>query len=271
MTSIHLFNIEELKNSFKSNMNFLYNILIKHSNIKDRLEKLKNKYSQMIQQNKKKIFIFCLDSYYFQYKMLIIEMENISKLIAMIKSRIYGDYYKLYNVIINESSFNIDNFSIRIKKFTPYKDIEPYYEYKNSDVIEMHNDILQILNLLEKDYLQKELRSIEYNSSKGLTVNNFIQTLNYENNIYKEKINLYVNYLQFYLKLQKKHLQLILSRITVFENDIDEQMITKHDIMENNEEYKNNIISYLRQFKNLPAEENPPVEENPPDEENPKK
>ena len=58
MTSIHLFNIEELKNSFKSNMNFLYNILNKHSNIKDRLEKLKNKYSQMIQQSKKKNFHF---------------------------------------------------------------------------------------------------------------------------------------------------------------------------------------------------------------------
>ena len=264
MTSIHLLNVEQLKESFKLNMNFLHDILNKHSNIKNKLEDLKKKYSEMIHYNKKKIFIFCLDSYYFQYKMLIVEMENISKLIAMIKSRIYGDYYKLYNVIINETTFNIEDFSAKIKKFTPYKDIEPFYEYKNSDVIEIHNDILQILNLLEKDYLQKELKSIEYNSSKGLTVNNFIQTLNYENNVFKEKINLYVNYLQFYHKLQEKHLKNILTRITLFEHEIEEQMITKHHLMESNEEYKNNIISYLKKSEKPPVEKKTPVEEKPP-------
>ena len=170
--------------------------------------------------------------------MLIIEMENISKLISMIKSRIYGDYYKLYSVIISESTFNIEEFSTKIKKFTPYKDIEPYYEYKNSDVIEIHNDILQILNLLEKSYLQKELKSIEYNSSEGLSVNNFIQNLITKNNIYKQKINLYVSYLQFYHGLQEKHLKSILSRVNMFEKDIEDQMITKHDIIKTTKNIK---------------------------------
>ena len=86
MTSIHLFDIELLRNSFKKNMGLLHDILDKQTYIQTTLEKLKEKYSNMIQNNKKKIFIFCLDSYYFQYKMLIVEMENISKIICMIKN-----------------------------------------------------------------------------------------------------------------------------------------------------------------------------------------
>ena len=138
MTSIHLFDIELLRNSFKKNMGLLHDILEKQTYIQTTLEKLKAKYSNMIQNNKKKIFIFCLDSYYFQYKMLIVEMENISKIICMIKNRVYGDFYKLYNVILSESYLNVDlsEFANKIKKYIPYKDIEPFYEYKNNDVIE---------------------------------------------------------------------------------------------------------------------------------------
>ena len=207
MTSIHLFNIEQLRNSFKTNMELLHDILDKQTNIQTNLENLKAKYSNMIQNNKKKIFIFCLDSYYFQYKMLIVEMENISKIICMIKNRVYGDFYKLYNVILSESNLNVDlsEFANKIKKYIPYKEIEPFYEYKNNDVIQLHNDILQIMNLLHREYLHRELKSIEYNNTDGLTVDNFIQTLNFENNNFKEKIHLYVNYLQFYHKLQNNH------------------------------------------------------------------
>ena len=60
-------------------MKILHSILDQQVEVKEKLDTLKTNYSNMIQNNKKKIFIFCLDSYYFQYKMLVVEMENINK------------------------------------------------------------------------------------------------------------------------------------------------------------------------------------------------
>jgi hypothetical protein len=246
---MHVLNIDNLRESFNVNMQILYTLLDKQTQVKEKLDTLKTKYSDMIQNNKRKIFIFCLDSYYFQYKMLVVEMENISKTLCMIKNRIYGDYYKLYNVILSESNLNVDlsHFSTKIKKYLPYKDIEPFFEYNNNDVIQLHNDILQILNLMYREFLQKELKTIGYNDANGLTVDNFIQTLNYDNNTFKGKIFLYVNYLQFYHKLQHNHLNTLLTRITIFVNDINEQIISNNNITftVENEEYKKNIESYL--------------------------
>ena len=271
MTSVHILNIDNLRESFNVNMQILHTILEKQGYIKEKLDVLKTKYSDMIQNNKKKIFIFCLDSYYFQYKMLVVEMENINNTVCMIKNRIYGDYYKLYNVILSESNLNIDlsHFATKIKKYIPYKDIEPFFEYNNKDVIELHNDILQIINLMYKDFLQKELKSIQYNEEKNLTVDNFIQTLNYDNNTFKGKIFLYVNYLQFYHKLQHNYLNNLLTRSTTFVNEINEQIISNNNIVgnEENQEYKKNIESYLKtqeKPKGEPKEENKeePKEEN---------
>ena len=248
MTSIHLFNIDNLRDSFNVNMKILHSILDQQVEVKEKLDTLKTNYSNMIQNNKKKIFIFCLDSYYFQYKMLVVEMENINKTLCMIKNRIYGDYYKLYNVILSESNVDLEHYSTKFKKYIPYKDIEPFFEYNNDDVITLHNDILQIINLMYKDYLQKELKTIEYNSEKGLSVDNFIQTLNYDNTTFKGKITLYVNYLQFYHKLQHNHLNNLLVRTNTFINEINEQFISNKNITfsEQNKEYKERIESYLK-------------------------
>lgn len=262
MTSVHLFNIDNLRESFNVNMQLLHTILDQQTQVKEKLDSLKTKYSNMIQNNKKKIFIFCLDSYYFQYKMLGFEMENINKTLSMIKNRIYGDYYKLYNVILSESNIDLGHFSSKYKKYVPYKDIEPFFEYNNNDVISLHNDILQIINLMYKDYLQKELKTIEYNNDKGLTVDNFIQTLNYDNNTFKGKISLYVHYLQFYHKLQNNFLNNLLVRTNSFMNEINEQLISNNNIAfsEQNKEYKESIESYLKS-QNIIEENIPTIEE----------
>ena len=147
--------------------------------------------------------------------------------------------------------------------YIPYKEIEPFYEYKNNDVIQLHNDILQIMNLLHREYLHRELKSIEYNNTDGLTVDNFIQTLNFENNNFKEKIYLYVNYLQFYHKLQNNHLNSIFTRISLFINEINEQLISNNNInsKEQNDEYKNNIKIYLDEFEHSHEEKKPEEKE----------
>ncbi len=247
MTSMHLFHMESFKSAFQTNIQLLVSILEKQYVVQGKLKELKNNYDKMVQNNKKKIFLFCLDSYYFQYKTLLVETENIDKYISMIKNRMYGDYYKLFSIIITEMSplVKIDDYVCKQQKYTPYKEIEPFYEYPQNDVLELHQDILKLLNLLYKEYLQNEKKVIESNESGGLYVENFIQTLNFENNIFKEKILLYVGYLHFYHKLQDKYLTGLFRRVDLFYKEIEENIITNGN-MGSNDEYKQYIDSYLK-------------------------
>jgi len=247
MTSIHLFHIESLKNAFQNNIQTLCSVLEKHNFVQMKLKELKGNYDSMVQNNKKKIFLFCLDSYYFQYKTLLLETENIDKYISMIKNRMYGDYYKLFSIIVTEMSsiVKIEDFVNKQQKYIPYKEIEPYFEYPQNDLLELHKDILKLLNVLYKEYLQKEKKTIENNKSGGLYVENFIQTLNYENNTFKEKILLYVGYLQFYHKLQEKFLSGLFRRVDLFYKEIEENIIIDGN-MNSNLEYKQQLEKYLK-------------------------
>ncbi len=183
MSSVHLFNIESLKTKFQDIIQTQYEILNKRSTIMGKIEELKLKYSEMVKKNSKKIFLFCLDSFYFQYKTLIVEMDNINRYISMINNRIYGDYYKLFNIIINQtSSMNIEdfeNYSNQLTKYVTYKDLEPFNEYKITDVIQLHDDILRIINHLYGHFLSKEHDIVDYSNSlsMGISIGNFMQTL----------------------------------------------------------------------------------------------
>jgi len=232
MTSMHLFHMESFKNAFQYNIQILSSILDKQVIVQNKLKELKSNYDHMVQNNKKKIFLFCLDSYFFQYKTLLVETENIDKYISMIKNRMYGDYYKLFSIIITEMSplVKIDDYICKQQNYTSYKEIEPFYEYPQKDVLELHQDILKLLNLLYKEYLQNEKKMIENTKSGGLYVENFIQTLNFENNIFKEKILLYVGYLHFYHKLQEKYLSGLFRRVDLFYKEIEENIITNGNI-----------------------------------------
>jgi hypothetical protein len=120
--------------------------------------------------------------------------------------------------------------------------------------LELHQDILKLLNVLHKEYLQKEKKTIENNKSGGLYVENFIQTLNYENNTFKEKILLYVGYLQFYHKLQEKYLSGLFRRVDLFYKEIEENIIVNGN-MGSNVEYKQQIDTYLKNAETTETQE----------------
>ena len=59
----------------------IYNLTIeKNNDIALKLAKLKEKYNDLTKNNTNKVFLFCLNSLYFQYKILNFELENFNKL-----------------------------------------------------------------------------------------------------------------------------------------------------------------------------------------------
>ncbi len=238
MTSVHFFNMDILKSEFQEILQIQYEIQTRKNGIVEKLQELKELYNNLVKSNTKKIFLFCLDSFYFQYKTLSIETEDICKFISLINNRMYGDYYKLYNIILMQSTeFNIDVHGLIAdftKKYTPYKEIEPFREYKISDIIDLHSDIMKLLNYINVRYMSKEQNIVEYNESArvGLSITSFMQTLEYENMLLKEQLGLYMNYTRFFHASQKTYLTKLFKKITGFQKELEDDILVSYRVTE---------------------------------------
>lgn len=233
MSFLQKFNIDSLATNFTAILQLLQDIQTTKREIGEKLNSLKEIYNKLIKENNKKIFLFCLDSFYFQYKILIIEMENINRFISLINNRMYGDYYKLYNIIIIQcGQFNIDTREIAsdAKKYPTYRDLEPFHEYDLEHIIGLHADILTVLSQLYIHYSNKEQSIHGYNDTAnvGISIVNFINTLEYENTLLREQVSLYVNYMTFFHNSQLTYLKNLFTKIRLFYKEIED------DIMNNN-------------------------------------
>ena len=233
MTSLHLFNFEKLKSEFQTILHIQYEIIQKRKTIFEKLHELKITYQTLVKNNTKRIFLFCLDSFYFQYKTLMIEMDNLARNASSINNRMYGDYYKLYNIILMqtaEANINIRGLAEDFKKYTPYKDLEPFHEYKMTDIIALHTDILKLVQYLYTHFASKEETISGYteNTRGGMSISSFLHTLGYENTLLREQIALYASYLTFFHTSQKGYLVKLFRKIQDFQTEIDEDVFTNH-------------------------------------------
>jgi hypothetical protein len=218
-----------------------------------RINKLKIFYQEFTKKNKSQIFIFGLDSFNFQSKLIDIEYEDMKRLFLAINNRIYCEYFKLYKIIVNyilEVSTDKKILDIiKSDKFPIYKDLEPFKDYKFEITLELHQTILELLNLL-LNLLNNKIHELNlYNNKKniGLNIDNFITSFNYDIIMMKEKINSFLTYIEFFHKLHTKQLKRFSDKIQLMyihiNNDInfdDSCDIKKNELTQNN---KNEIFS----------------------------
>ena len=229
--STHAFEINKLKTSFKNITHTIdeINKIKLHSHKK--LNCLRDAYFKLIENNSKKVFLFCLDSFYFQYKSFQLEYDNLEKTLSFINNRMYCDYYKLYNMMIenckkhnfdnSDNSDNSDNYELR--QYIQYKDLEPFLEYRIEDIKDIHGNILHIISVLYEHYSTRHNSMTHYNETHkiGFSISNFINTLQYENSILMEQTVLYTNYIAFFHISQGKYLKRMYSKIENFYNEVE--------------------------------------------------
>lgn len=241
-----MFDYDLLATEFNSIIDKRNDIKNKYKSLEEKLNAMKMKYTNLVESNKRKIFIYCLDSFFFQYKILLLELEHYNNIISSLFSRMYGDYYKLLNVIIEkckEINFTIDDIS-SMENIQAYKDIENKLEYKTEDLLKLHNNILAILKQMTIFYEKrdKEIKAQDETSDIGFSITSFIDTLSYENRTLYEQINLYNSYLQFYHSSQNSYLDKTFQKMNVFMNDIEKEIMTNHKNIKTESMSKFNLI-----------------------------
>jgi hypothetical protein len=157
--------IESLRTNFSEIVGVYSELIDKRDTVAEKVAGLKERYNDLVKQNAQPMFLFCLESLFFQYKILNLEMENYQKSASLIQNRIYGDYYKLYNMMTNQckdNNIDISNSSISTDVALPlYKDIDPFFKYRIEDVVTIHDKILEIVGIMD-DLSTKKTENIRH-------------------------------------------------------------------------------------------------------------
>jgi len=244
----------ELKLTFNGIKNIREEINSIFTNLEQRVAKLKELYKDFIDHNTTTLFIFGLDSFYFQNKLIDIEFSDMKKFYDLIMNRMYCEYYKLYKIILDYCHGNLCDDSkfidsIRSKTEYPvYKDLEPYKRYEFSFIDELHDDITNTL-IAANNYLNNKkhiLESYRLRSNVGLNINNFVSTYEFEVTTIDSQISLFCSYVDFFHELHLKYLKRFITKIQILYGQVN------HDIKfdEVSLSKKSDKKKYMNEMKN---------------------
>ena len=226
-------NLEKLKSTFHNILLLRNDVTKLKKQVNNKIMELKTIYGELSKNTTKKALLFSLDSFFFQYKLFSVELENIDRFRVLLNNRMYCDYYKLYTLIVNyikENSEDLSAEKIDFYTFPPYKDLEPFQEYNLDDIKHIHEDIMKYINFLYECYEINQSKITNYNGKTriGFSISNLLNTLEHENMVLKQQMSLYINYLSFFHISQTKHLKSLLQRLKDFDNEIEENVNGNH-------------------------------------------
>jgi hypothetical protein len=224
-----------------------------------KIVKLKSMYNEFIKNNKETLCVFGLDSLYFQGKVIDIEYDDVKRLFAAIINRMYCEFFKLYKIIVDYIKSNIkDKKLLELvnihNQFPVYKDLEPFKIYDFDVVQNIHDVIVELLYALHNYFTIKE-RELEKHKVKnkiGFNIDNFVNTVYFNNIMLREKITLFINYLEFFHRLNIKYLSRYYNKLDMMVNQINSDIRFE----EKNDENTIYEIIDVREMKENPVIQN---------------
>jgi hypothetical protein len=219
-----------------------------------RINRLKGFYSDLIKNSKAQMFVFGLDSFNFQSKLIDIEHDDMKRLFIAINNRMYCEYFKLNKIIIEYILKSIDDKKaidiVKVDNYPVYKDLEPFKEYEFEVTHDIHQNILNLLGILLSvlNTKETELSAHKAKQSIGLNINNFTTTFAFNNTVMREKIMMFISYIEFFHSLHTKYLKRFSNKIQLMHTHIDTD-IKFDESTEINKETKKELLEELNAGK----------------------
>ena len=233
-----LFQLEKLNVNFNKVMQLYKSSQEHNNNIGQIIDSLFSTYKSLVDQNKRKDLLFCLDSFFFQCKIFKQEFDNLNNFRLLFYNRLYCDYYKLYSLMIDDLNDLklLPNHDYVLTKYENYKDLEPNKEYNLNDIQSINKDIIDILSKLCFKYtkMAKYINDYNKNNQVGYTISNFLNTLTYENNNLLEKITLYKNFIAFFDQSHINHFEKLINDYDIFKKNLEDNITSSEYLTINN-------------------------------------
>jgi hypothetical protein len=223
--------IQLVKTNFNKIKEIRTQVMFCFNALEIKLTKLKNTTTEFVKTNKHNIFVFGLDSFQFQGKLIDYEYSDMRKFYFALNNRMYCEYYKLYKLILQYAEEIIGtNKNIEMLKsqniFPIYKDIEPFKQYNFETIEEIHKTIIILLNSLNDHIIAKETQLLlfQLKQRSGLNINNFVNTFDFDVIVIKQKGFLYLSYLEFFHNIHTKHFKRFSKKMKLMNDYLDEDI-----------------------------------------------
>jgi len=214
-----------------------------------KIQQIKSLYSDFIQSNKDQLFVFSLDAFHFQSKLVDLEYEDMKRMFLFITNRMYCDYYKLFKIIVSYVNENIpDKKLVDLIKlhdnFPVYKDLEPFRQYDFQYIQSLHEIILVIITYIHTFITNKEhdLKGYQTKNQIGLYIDSFVSTFSFNTVIINQRALLYIDYIEFFHKTHTKYLKRFIMKLNLMlsqlnndiklDNPTEKQMVKKDMIQD---------------------------------------
>jgi hypothetical protein len=222
------------------------------NNLEIRIKKIKDMYGEFINSNRDKLFVFTLDSFHFQRKLIDLEYEDMKRMFLSITNRMYCDYYKLFKIMVEYVREHIPDAKLAdlIKihdNFPVYKDLEPFKQYEFHFIQELHEIILVILTYIHTYITNKEhdLKVYQGKNQIGLNIDSFVSTFSFNIIVIRQQAILFINYIEFFHKIHTKYLKRFTTKLNLMLSQINNDI--KLDHPKDTEYVKNETINDLKE------------------------
>lgn len=233
----------KLKQNFSNIVSEKGEVVLLLDTLEKKIMKLKEVYDEFIKKNKNNLFVFGLDSFHFQSKLIDMEHEDMKRIFYSINNRIYCEYFKLHGIIVEylKTIFGEKKTTVIInsnKSFPVYKDLEPFKQYSTEYLENIHDNLIVFLNEIN-NYVMTKRYELDLNREKkntGLNIDNFVYTFEYEMVVVNEKLKMFVSYIEFFHALHFKYINTFSKKIELVLNQLN------HDIkFDKNQESSTNV------------------------------
>ena len=228
--------IKNLKNNFEHVKKIRTDLLHILKDLDEKHTTLDTIYTQLVKSHTEKKYLFGLDSFHFQNKLIENENVNMRQIVALVDNQIYCEYYKFYKIICEYVLTEIKEEKIH-QHITPdkcypiYKDLAPLAIYEFSITIEVHDQLLIIIQALVEflELNESALAADKVHSDMGLHIDNLINAERFTNTILQERINLFINYLTTFHTHHRKYLNCLLIKSKIMAGFVNEEIRYKEN------------------------------------------
>jgi hypothetical protein len=119
--------------------------------------------------------------------------------------------------------------------------------------MDIHENILKMITILVSELNNKENELTIHKSKQhiGLNIDNFVTTFNFNNNVMKERITMFITYIEFFHKLHTKYLKRFSNKIQLIYTDINNDIKFDESLEINSSNSSTNGTSISNNIKKI--------------------
>lgn len=210
-------------NAYENIVELRTNIMKIFDALSRKIINLEHIYVEFVEKHNDSANIFGMDSFHFQNKQLKTDYQTLQSTLRSVENRMYCEYFSLHVML---QTFGEEIPCTRVKNkivigkiYAPYKKLKPFFDYGFNNIYQLHNHIINAINVLSEyqTVLESELDNEISSADTGINIDNVVNSTRFTNKVLKERISLFTNYLNVFYDQHTKYFTrlLIKSRLTL--------------------------------------------------------